>query len=317
MTEVKCIACHKLNAAGDRFCAACGSSLDLKLCASCEAINNPVADHCHSCGKPLPAAEAPVTPVFEVSEAPFYPPQRRERQRQVYDARPSLVMRLNRAAKVATLVVLPVAAIGLWGWQFYGQKLLQTVSPWVKLPAAQVQTKVAPAAAAVVGALPVVTEAPKAKPAVAETKRPPKATQARTASVAAPAVAQKPPVTEAAAGPAREVAAPPSAVPATVRKGVTHTRAASVAATAAPTQAPVTPTQAPITPKATAPAASADSGVHVTHTKTAPMAVTDTAEPTQAAGTAPAPPLTGGNASCPQAAAVLGLCSSNTQKGGS
>lgn len=289
MAEVKCLACRKMNVAGDRFCAACGSSLDLKLCASCEAINNPVADRCHSCGKPLPTAEAPATPVLEVSEAPFYAPQRFPRER-VYDSRPSLVARLNRAAKVTILVVLPLAAIGLWGWQFYGQKLLQAVSPWVKIPAAQVQTKVAPAAAAVIGPLPavVVTETPKAKPVVAETKRPPKSTQARTATVAAPAVAQKPAVAETAAEPAREVAAPSSPVPATVRKGVTHTRAASAAAAA--------PTQAVGTAQSNAPAAPASTP---TSTSAAPA------------------PLSGGSASCPQAAAVLGLCSPNTQKGGS
>jgi hypothetical protein len=339
MAEVKCLACRKMNFAGDRFCAACGSSLDLKLCASCEAINNPVADSCHSCGKPLATAEAPATPVLEVSEAPFYAPQRFQRER-VYDSHPSLVARLNRAAKVTTLVVLPLAAIGLWGWQFYGQKLLQTVSPWVKTPAAPVLTKVAPVPAAVVGPLPavVVPEVPKAKPVAAETKRPPKSTQARTATVAAPAVAQKPAVAETAPEPAREVAARPSPVPATVRKGVTHTRAASAAATAAPTQAPTTPTQAPVTPEASASAAPADSGAHVTHTKAAPSGATGTTESSKAAGTAqavgpaapsvssapvadapaaPAPPLTGGSASCPQAAAVLGLCSPNTQKGGS
>ena len=325
MAEVKCIACNRMNAAGDRFCAACGSSLDLKLCNACEAINNPVADNCHSCGKPLPTAEAPATPMVEVSEAPFYPPQRRERPRQVYDARPSLLMRLNQAAKVTILVLLPLAAIGLWGWQFYGQKLLptqllQSFSPSAKMPAAELQTKVA--APAVVGPLPavVVTETPKAKPAVAEAKRPPKSSA--PAAVRTEAVQQAPAAVEkrTVAGAATEAA----------RKGVTHTKAGAVAAVAQPNQAPSAP-------EATAPAAPADPRSRVTHTRGAPIAATvqpaeAASAPAAAASATPDPAATGasttstsavpaaptgGSASCPQAAAVLGLCSPNIQKGGS
>jgi hypothetical protein len=296
MAEVKCIACNRLNAPDDRFCATCGSSLDLKLCASCEAINNPVADTCHSCGKPL-AAEAPLTPaVEEISEAPFYAPQRFEPADEA--PRRSVASRLARAAKVTTLVVLPLAAIALWGWQLYGQKVLNTpyvqhllrtpyaqkvlsYLPSARMPAAEIQTKVAPAAA-VAGPLPVV-EVPKTKPVVAEIKRAPKPS-------ATPVVRVEPAPAQASA---------PAAVP-----------ALPVEASAGKTTA-----AAPRPPQAAAPRD------RVTHTRPTPGAAPVVTAPLSTksaeAPAPPPPPLTGGTASCPRAAAILGLCSPNTKEGGS
>src|SRR5437764_13280196 len=46
----KCIACGHDNALGGESCSACGSSLDLKLCPACEAINGAATDRCHACG---------------------------------------------------------------------------------------------------------------------------------------------------------------------------------------------------------------------------------------------------------------------------
>jgi hypothetical protein len=63
----KCLACGHPNKFGEVACEACGSSLDLKLCRACEAINASKAERCHACGadftgpiveKALPAIRA-------------------------------------------------------------------------------------------------------------------------------------------------------------------------------------------------------------------------------------------------------------------
>lgn len=284
MDEIKCIACHKLNSAGDRFCAACGSSLDLKLCTSCEAINNPVADHCHSCGKPLAAQAAPTAAVEvseRVSETPFYAPRRWE----VYDARPSLGSRIARAAKGTVLVALPLAAIGVWAYQFHGERLLRLVLP-AAMPAAEIQTKITP--------VPLVVLSPVAEP------------------VAAPAaVAAKPPVVEAKR--------PPKPSPASVARveaarGVTHTLtgAAAVVQEAAAAQKEAAAAQKAPQPVADVVPVPAAGRGRVTHTR---ATITQEVKPAVPEGT-PARPRPGAVA-CPQTQAILGLCTANTKREGS
>lgn len=219
-----------MNGAGDRFCAACGSSLDLQVCAACEAINNPVAESCHGCGKPL-LAQAVAAGAVEVAEAPFYPPRRW----QVYDARPSLASRLGHAAKLALFVALPLAAIAVWAHQLYGERLLRAIAGPAQLPAAAGVT--APLAEPVVQAKPPVepTQPPVAQaqaPAAAPAKRARAITHTAGAAVApapaAPVLQDKPLAAEA-----------PSAAPMT-RGRVTHTRASPLAppAAAAPAAVP-------------------------------------------------------------------------------
>lgn len=70
---LRCLACDHDNSAGDRFCGACGSSLDLRLCPGCEAVNRRGDTSCHSCGATL-AAEAVVPRRAEV--APTAPGKR-------------------------------------------------------------------------------------------------------------------------------------------------------------------------------------------------------------------------------------------------
>src|SRR5207237_1573244 len=62
MATLKCLACAHDNKVGDQSCAACGSSLDLKLCSACEAVNASSAERCHGCGAAFApqAAEAGV-----------------------------------------------------------------------------------------------------------------------------------------------------------------------------------------------------------------------------------------------------------------
>jgi len=49
MARLKCLACGHDNKVGDESCASCSSSLNLKLCSACEAINADSAARCHSC----------------------------------------------------------------------------------------------------------------------------------------------------------------------------------------------------------------------------------------------------------------------------
>lgn len=49
----KCLACGHPNKFGEVACEECGSSLDLKLCGACEAINASKAERCHACGADL------------------------------------------------------------------------------------------------------------------------------------------------------------------------------------------------------------------------------------------------------------------------
>jgi Double zinc ribbon len=286
MSQLKCIACHKPNNADDRFCASCGSSLDLKLCQSCEAINNPVADHCHNCGQALSAEPAATTTTQTVVQAalvvespPFYAP----RQWQVRDTRPSAAQQASRWAKRAFFIALPLVALAVWAHQFYGQRMVPTAKPVVfegKLPAA-IANK--PPAVQVAKPAAEVKRAPKSvagpEKAIAQTN----AGATTTAVVAAPVapamqskpVVQKKPVVV-------ETAPPP---PGVSRGRVTHTRAAPAAVAGkleeAGESAPVATETVAGSSAAAAPAA-----------RTAPAA---------------------GN--CPPPVAVLGLCNANIKGG--
>src|SRR3977135_1287769 len=59
MPAVHCLSCEHDNPAGAKFCAACGSTLNLKLCKQCEAINEGAAQRCHNCGAQFAALSAP------------------------------------------------------------------------------------------------------------------------------------------------------------------------------------------------------------------------------------------------------------------
>jgi hypothetical protein len=60
----ECLACGHQNKPSAASCAACFTSLNLKLCAVCEAANALTAGKCHACGASLvdgaPVKEAPV-----------------------------------------------------------------------------------------------------------------------------------------------------------------------------------------------------------------------------------------------------------------
>ena len=57
----RCPACQHENKTDERFCEACGSSLNLRFCAACEAVNADTAQTCYSCGAALGAAASSET----------------------------------------------------------------------------------------------------------------------------------------------------------------------------------------------------------------------------------------------------------------
>src|SRR5690348_11083411 len=79
-TAQKCLACGYTNQGAEELCAACGSSLRLKLCAGCEAINGSGAERCHACGAGFasPGAGRGLATVPPRPDAP--PVARRNRQ---------------------------------------------------------------------------------------------------------------------------------------------------------------------------------------------------------------------------------------------
>jgi hypothetical protein len=57
MSSASCHFCTHRNPAGSKFCNQCGSPLDLKPCAKCEAMNHIAVDRCYQCGAPFAIAE--------------------------------------------------------------------------------------------------------------------------------------------------------------------------------------------------------------------------------------------------------------------
>jgi hypothetical protein len=57
MPSANCHFCAHANPAGSKFCNQCGSPLDLKPCAQCEAMNHIAVDRCYQCGAPFAAAQ--------------------------------------------------------------------------------------------------------------------------------------------------------------------------------------------------------------------------------------------------------------------
>lgn len=75
MAALKCLACGQENKVGEESCTACSSSLNLKLCSSCEAVNGHTAERCHNCGAGFgpdrPRAGAVVRdPVLVIEQGP-------------------------------------------------------------------------------------------------------------------------------------------------------------------------------------------------------------------------------------------------------
>jgi len=142
----KCLACGFGNKPGDLACAACGSSLHLKLCTSCEAINASRAEQCHACG------------------AAFAKPQEKKA---LAGLAPAVAKPAPRRRQLVALILLPlvatlVLAYYVYRGSFWAEEARHAIAPAApKAPPAP-----QPASAPAPQKAPVAAEAP-AEPKVA------------------------------------------------------------------------------------------------------------------------------------------------------
>jgi ribosomal protein L40E len=271
MSALECLACRHDNKVGDKFCEACGSSLDLKLCPGCEAMNGRTATHCRSCAAELPAdsaTEAPAPQMPEPPEAPaadqpFRAPQRLRVIEPEYSRGKRVAVSTARFFGALSLV-----GVGALAYHFYGQW-----APTMKAVAAAPTVAAAPVGEWRAEPPPAPASAP-----VAEVKQAPKAPVAQGSL---PGVESR--------------------SPAPAKRTVTHTQSTSAPFSAVSSDFKQTPP-------------AAQSPRRVTHTR--PGADAAPAEPVQAAvipttTDAPAAPAKAASAGCPEAVAVLDLCSAN------
>ena len=304
MATLKCLACGHDNKVGDESCVSCSSSLNLRLCSVCEAINAHSAKHCHSCKVEF-GAEPEVAATLEADPLP--------RELEAQEAVPAARMlpaawrlaaeqaRKRSTKSAVTLWALPLVAAGA-GYYFYAvseaphkPQVAPKVEASQKVAAPTSQAETAP------------KEAP--KPQTVEVKPP-----------QAPAVSGKIAAPKTASAPVAK--SPATADPKRTTGSVTHTRAAGTAlpvATTAVTAAPAS--NAAATTTSEPPAAIPERrGVPVTHTKavlteaaaatTAPVAATATAAAASEGRSAVAETRNEEPAGCAAPVAALGLCKS-------
>ena len=68
MLALQCTFCDHANPEDARFCNACGSCLQIKICPRCEAVNGQSMNTCYQCGGEFPA---PVTTLEAAADATF------------------------------------------------------------------------------------------------------------------------------------------------------------------------------------------------------------------------------------------------------
>jgi len=218
MATLKCLACGHDNNVGDEACTSCSSSLNLKLCSACEAINANSAERCHSCnaefGIRLEAMSVELDPVM--SAAP--PAEKALPAAWVIAAERAK----GRSSKLtAALWLMPLMGVGLAYYvysAFYGvQQPELAPKPEVAQTVQPPQTKTAPAPVAAPAPVVKTTTRPvepkRAAVAVTHTQPGAVAVPLKTTTVAASALL-----------PAVSTSAPAAAERRHVP--VTHTRAA-------------------------------------------------------------------------------------------
>ena len=325
MATLKCLACGHDNNVGDEWCSSCSSSLNLRLCSACEAINANDAERCHSCNAEFRIEPEVVT--FEM-DAPLAVGEPVEAAPAVNSLPAVWRLATEQARKrssrsTALLAVLPVLAAGA-AYYFYA------ASPATQAP----RTAAAQVA-------PRVEAAQKSEPgrdseaaALREPARP------ETADVKpAPVVSGKIAAPRTAAAPARSASL---SEPKRTAGAVTHTRAtgaemsgrtaADLPARAAVTTQPVTAQPVPVSttvPLSATSAPAAGAGIlpvsesaaapaeqkrsSVTHTKadlTESAVITAAPAAATQARTVPAEAGNEEPAGCPPAVAALALCKS-------
>lgn len=285
MATLKCLACGQENKVGDESCAACSSSLNLKLCSACEAVNASAAKRCHACGAEFgPEAAAPAA--VEESTV-FFVQAVAEKSlpatRRLSDA-PRAPARRGRAVAWTLAIALAAGA----GYAYYRHDLpaLQLAKDYLRsvigsaiapTPApAKVVEPTPPAPVAVSAPKPVAVAESAPPPAPLQT--PPKTAKSGLAQATRPAEAKRAP------------------------SPVTHTRGgtAPAAAAAAPAIAPAE--------SAAAPAPVAARPVRVTHTKASEPGEAPAVAASAAVLSQPRIDPVKDQPGCPPAVAALGLC---------
>jgi hypothetical protein len=281
---MECLACGHENKPGAAFCDACSTSLNLKLCAACEAVNALAADKCHDCGASLvegvpPPLEAPAQkasepdlPVLEPVEAGEHVLEEAPRRTAVpmlQHSRPP-----TRTGRFATLWFVSVALASGVGYYVAS------------------------------GQIPMLAAAPGLTAAAPEPQPRPEPVQAREGPIE---LAPKP----AAKSVPSRLAKPPAAQTTLVRRDarapITHTRATSTGTATAATASPAAAVEEPAVAGAAvseAPlpeAAAAPSYARVTHTKPAGT-LEKPVEPVLEK------PINNQPAGCAPSVAALGLC---------
>jgi len=124
--KLKCVACGHENQPTENACAACGSTLNLRVCTACEAINSQSARTCHACGAAF--AEGPATVVEEtVRAAPGELSGRIGRMPMLFEqaAAPRPAYRMAKMA----IVVLPLLALGYGAGYLYRGNSAAPIAP--------------------------------------------------------------------------------------------------------------------------------------------------------------------------------------------
>lgn len=308
MATLKCLACGHDNNVGDEWCSSCSSSLNLRLCSACEAINASDAERCHSCNAEFRIEPEVVT--FEMDA----PPAGGEPLEAPLKAVPAVWRLATEQARkpsgrsVALLAVLPLlAAAGVAYYYFYA------ASPAAEAPQAA-PARVAPKVEAAQKSEPV----PETEAAPIEPVRPQTAAAQPADVKPAPVASGRIAAPRAAAAPARGTRLPE---PKRTTAAVTHTRGAGAemsSRTAATIEVPAKTavTTLPAT-AASIPAANAailPISERVTHTTKADLTESagTTAAPAAATQvrTVPAEARSDEPAGCPPAVAALALCKS-------
>jgi hypothetical protein len=93
---LECLACGYENKQADKFCAQCASSLHLKLCSVCEAVNANNDASCYKCGAESWAAPQVPLPVEDASI------------RESQSDRISRVFALSASRRLASLFAVPI-----------------------------------------------------------------------------------------------------------------------------------------------------------------------------------------------------------------
>jgi hypothetical protein len=235
MATLKCLACGQDNNVGVESCTSCSSSLNLKLCGACEAINANRAERCHCCGAQF-RLEPQIVSAVEEGLA-YDAPEAGKALPATWVASAEAGTARGRTVRAALWIVPLLAAAGL-SYHFYGTSQAGPAEAPAEVEVAQPATAPTPTtpeiaelkqAPAVAVRASSVTHTLKSTPAAVPTvsERAPATMQRETAPVThtRAAVAQ---ATEAAAVPA--AAAVGASVPSEAAKNESAACAPSVVA---------------------------------------------------------------------------------------